>query len=364
MPLTSMSLTTGARIRTFAAFILLAFPGLAAHAQWTISDVIENVRACELLYERLEVRHEEKYQLFGTQAPETAAASYQDEGRTDFQSGLFYLQHSRRQIPRSSQKEQLVETRQAYDGEKTRMLQRNTYANIHLGRVEDKRLFRPHLLLLSSLPGRGQLSRRMTVKEDSDNVLVWSTEGEEGRRSLRCVLVRVEWWGRGEAKGKEPAAVCRVWLAVDRNYLPIEVHAIGRGFTEPYSIGTIDEFREISPGLWFPIKAKTSTYDMTKRVDGRRVEYSRWETTVTHVDPSPQYEKEFFQNVEFPPGVPIYTVRDGEIIATELSRPPGTGLSNQLVWFLIVSVILVVLAAIVVLRARSRRNAAKAAVAG
>jgi hypothetical protein len=331
-----------------------------------MADIIENVRASELLYDNFEVVYDKQEQLLDDKrAPPMAARSSKNQSRQVLQAGLIYFKHSH-DIETLKGDVQSSDTLQGYDGEKTRILDEGKVGNVHLGKFEDGRLFHPHLAVLSWPHGFHRLSDYIAAEtSDTGARLTWHIEGEETLNQLRCVRIRQESQYDSE-KQRGPRTVIRLWLAIERNYLPIKQTSTRRPrkkgdavSAKPYGIETVEDLREIAPGIWFPLHLKTIVYEPTELYDyGREVVQNRRELRVTHVDPNPKYDISLFREIRFPPGIPVYTVRDGKIIGTEIvPYPSGRGITGRLALLVMIAILLVAIAAIIVGRVRKRKTA-------
>lgn len=67
-------------------------------------------------------------------------------------------------------------------------------------------------------------------------------------------------------KSRETSHAELLWLAEDRNYLPIRVYKyrLGWSLDVPVSQLSVDEFRELSPGVWFPARMTYTKYGPLK----------------------------------------------------------------------------------------------------
>jgi hypothetical protein len=256
------------------------------------------------------------------------------------------LEHARTQTPQD-RKVQTIRTLQAFDGQKTRVFDQDAYGNIHLGRVEDWRVFKPHLIWLTWPAGQSRLSEYMAAKKETDYPITWESEREERVDGLRCYVVRFTGYSNHPTDAT-PITIQLLWLAKDRNYLPIKVLYYRRWIKPidlagpPLAVFTVDELREIAPGMWFPMRAKYLHNDERDLERGEAKLRTTTEWIVDKVDPNPKYELSFFRDIEFPPGIPVHELRDGKIVKSYISQPAGMGINQGLVWFLVVNGVLLV----------------------
>ncbi|WP_339730555.1 hypothetical protein [uncultured Gimesia sp.] len=199
------------------------------------------------------------------------------------------------------------------------------------GGISDKpmplpNLARPHMFLLEnvglkiplstylkgakairSYPGPSQLRKGTKLKVQ---IL-----GSEACQGLLCTKISIEYI---DPKGT-PRSRREFWLAQDRNLTPVRnLSYTYRDSKEmPIAEAIIDEWQEVSPGVWFPRQAHYNRFgSMTVKREGRQ-ELS-WHVTydVNRVQLEPQFSPEVFTTLKFPPGTKVTLVKDGKIIKT------------------------------------------------
>ncbi len=99
-----------------------------------------------------------------------------------------------------------------------------------------------------------------------------------------------------------------VWLAVDRNFIPVRKVAYTYRISKviPGSESIVDEWQEIRPGVWFPVKAHTIAYDSDAiKRQGKQV--PRWEKeySVDSISLEPLTTAETFTKLDFPLGTEV-----------------------------------------------------------
>lgn len=218
-------------------------------------------------------------------------------------------------------------TLQGFDGQTTRIVEQESLANVRRGRVEDPRLFRPHTMLIGPSHGpavpfplstylqSGQATRRQARFADAE--LAVFSEGEEWVDGLDCVEVRIEYWS--DAWKERVPELRWLWLAVDRNYLPVRTTALFRGFPRdhpPPEVGRAWDFRELAPGVWLPFRASSTVYKGTRvgQVDPNVVS-RKWDWTIDEARLDPHYDVSLFRDIPIPDGMPVFEVApDGAIL--------------------------------------------------
>lgn len=305
-----------------------------------LQSLISNVIANEQLYADIDVAYENVYSLHEDLASQSSPAhdiltSSKIAYRSVTQSKLFYLSSSTENTNGNGEKA-LQHLQKAYDGEATRSLQ-GAAANLHKGRAEPARLFRPHTILLSRAFVHFPLSLYF---EGGDRVSLhqfgsfYKTlrqktffDGDEVVNNLTCSKVRCETW---PASAKVPSAIRWVWLAKDRNYLPVKTigYAPKYSLTIPLEEGVSTDFRELKPGIWLPFKHVVSVYSppIGKNADRKLLSnVDVWLIHSAHLDPS--HDVAFFRSIPFPKGTAVYEVDGNQIVSSRVEgdSPPPAG---------------------------------------
>src|SRR4029077_8276463 len=93
---------------------------------------------------------------------------------------------------------------------------------------------------------------------DSGATLVVRERGADQFRGLRCHKIFVEAWNNGNRHSSS-----ELWLAEDRNLIPARIinHTYRQSPDLPVGEHVIEEWKELRPGVWFPMKAHTDRYD-------------------------------------------------------------------------------------------------------
>jgi thiol-disulfide isomerase/thioredoxin len=228
----------------------------------------------------------------------------------------------------------------AFDGEKTRTVVAGNCVNIHLGRYEHPEVYRAHSLPLAHclinfplsvyLGGTEAIladSKYPRFERESGSIFELTRvetdlEGEEVVDGLRCVKVRVDRWSYSASLH----ALQYLWLAVDRNYFCVKERlTTSRGDVGglPMREMHVEEMRELTPGLWFPMKLTVVTYDAQALKQKKQVAGIRTEMIVEEVDLAPRHENAFFRSVTIPADLPVFTIKDRSLVGSTLPEPTG-----------------------------------------
>lgn len=124
--------------------------------------------------------------------------------------------------------------------------------------------------------------------------------GEEKVDGHPCVKLRGDVMFR---EGNEPRRSIVLFLAVDRNLIPIKLEQYGGlfGYTKiPSIVSRCEEFREIAPGTWYPFRVIEMAIDNRTTTHGwARLNWRR-ETRVESVALSPQVDDAVFRGATVP----------------------------------------------------------------
>lgn len=178
--------------------------------------------------------------------------------------------------------------------------------------TDGARLFnfaRPHMFLMESgcpqiplsvyLSGHEAVRAWPNVDFSAGSTLTIKYLGREKFRGYTCHKVLID---NTLANGTRHNG-WELWLAEDRNFIPI----CNRGYTYrwstvlPVADSTIEQWKEVQPGIWFPEKAHTSRYssDSVKNELKQKVTWTS-DVTVTRITLEPAVDKKVFREFEFP----------------------------------------------------------------
>jgi hypothetical protein len=102
-----------------------------------------------------------------------------------------------------------------------------------------------------------------------------------------------------------------LWLAQDRNYLPIRCEAYTYSASKLIPVGKsiVSDLREIAPDVWFPYEVVYTAYDSIALRERQRQELGwRERYTIKNVSLEPRYPINFFRDLKIPDGTYVYHV--------------------------------------------------------
>ena len=290
-----------------------------------LEEVILNVEANERLYANLEVITRADYRFHGDTKGWPPGISLwlakTDRYRTISQAGLLYTHQTQSGMSTKGKSDPETDI-SGYDGLLTRRISQDV-ANIYHERHELCAVFRPHTYLLTkahvclplSIWLRGGAGLRAHPSagyyQDTDHRVVF--QAEEAIDGLRCFKLRGETWMKRDGK-RYLLGLRSVWLAPERNYLPIK--------TEFYTddkeavaceVGTVEDLREVKPGIWFPFRRTITVYDDLESTATNKVLSNVETSTVEKLDLEPNYPLAQFRDIPIPDGSAVYEIQDGRI---------------------------------------------------
>jgi hypothetical protein len=139
-------------------------------------------------------------------------------------------------------------------------------------------------------------------------------QGEEEQSGLKCHKIVVEILDRNSG---EPTSKGEYWLAEERNYLPIKKLSYYCFYSKtiPVFEAVVNDFVEISPGVWFPSDVEMIRFNQfTIGRDELQVLQWRERHKVESAKLDPKYERKFFTSVDFPEGTQMKEVVEGKIV--------------------------------------------------
>ncbi len=290
-------------------------------ADVTIGKIIETIRTNEALYKNCDVVLDGEYTLL--REPRKHSVGYEvtehkSTTRYVLQEGMCRMEVEAVFRDTRSEDYQKFKRLRIYDGTTSRALE-GSVANIVDGPVVDEHIIPPHMLVMQKISYPVPLSTYLQGEEALAAYPgnLWSARsrrieveylGEEERDGHPCQKLT----SRHITKSSGDVQLSYVlWLASDRNYIPIRVLVYSHQFSEdlPYTEGVVESFKEVAPGVWFPSAAKITVYD--NRVLGQeKRQVPAWEQryTVKEISLHPSFPVEFFRDLEIPDGTTVYHV--------------------------------------------------------
>ncbi len=362
------------RCTTFVA-ILIGWSGLAVSQDGT-AEVLKVLSENEVLYEDLEVSWICTFDLGIMKYPHPKTVKHrEDKGRYVRQKGMYFLDFSRDQESIKPAADDLKHwgMKSGFDGGSTRCLENNggLTGNVVAGLRDDRNKFLPHTICLSSqyrqqmvplsvwLAGADAIAAVPTGKIDKANEHTVALSGKETIDGLACQKLTVAFSPRGE---KPPRVVGKLvmWLAEERNYLPIRTkhYSLGVSAEIPIAETEMSDLRELKPGIWLPYNCQMTLFDKpSMEEDGKHVAAWTESHVVTNATLDPKYDKSFFQ-IAFPNGTPVYQIKDDKVVSSHVQGgiplPTASTRSSWRWWplFVIVNGLVVLFFAAMIVRSR------------
>jgi hypothetical protein len=301
-----------------------------------LSQVVEKVKENERLYENLDVtlwqiyrddRASEKAQPPSSDFGGNLQLIGQQQSKVHFVSKGGTFRVDTEKMAQAGKDRTIEKSVRVFNGTQTRVLYRRLpdwpdFAELFHGRSDDPNTVRPHMLLIRTMHYGFPLSIYMQGDEAvyayPDNRL---TEGLKVHCECRgpadfeghaCQKI----WITTSLSSGQPHDRWVLWLAEDRNYIPIHVESYTFRWSKdlPVSEANATDWKELQPGVWFPMKAVHVRYDSGDIQSGKKM--VTWHETykVDQVSLAADYDDNYFKDVEFPVGTEVAEVRDRKVI--------------------------------------------------
>ncbi len=316
----------------------------AAGAEMTLEELIQAVRENELLYANIDVTLHDSFRDRSEHSPGKITSFdgkfhgsplVSEERSARFVAQEKYFRYEEETNSETTEGEQYtIVHRSAYDGDTTR-LRTGGIANLAKGYKPAGLPIRPHNLLLRMVGRCERLSSFLegdaAIARDEYGYMEYDAErfteyvGPDRFQGLRCQVVRS--FGRDRKSG-QLYNHADVWLAEDRNLIPARY--VGYEYrvsqSEPVGEGVVIEWKEIQPGIWFPMHAECKCIDQRIAIlKGVRSTGWRREYVIESVSLMPKYERSFFQDVPIPPGTIVYEIEGDRITRSyQLGSPSSS----------------------------------------
>lgn len=242
-----------------------------ADSEERVREIIDRIRAEEEKYKNLEVISETVHHNLSRGFIDTrqfAPTSYTKETEHSIQSDgrRWYERASASRGSDSSASNNRAEA--AFDGVWTRTFDaysrirdgkssESRYASLLRGNETEVHVHLPHMLVQRYDWQTTSFSKYLASPLISDHPLSphrIEYLGEDRRDGLRCAVLREAYLN---SETREISSDRLIWLAVERNYLPLrlEYYRTPPQVTPlPAHIYTVGDWREIAPGLWYPFQ--------------------------------------------------------------------------------------------------------------
>jgi len=349
----------------------LWFP-VPSKSELAFKEIVENVRRNEALYDDIEVSLHQSYQskhaTFSFSDGRQEITGEQKRIRHVTQKGMFRLERLGTNTVGVEAKQMTSDRVRAFDGKSTRSFDQRARGNIVAGRSEDAEFVRPHMMLLRQprwlhvplstfMEGHTAMAAHPNIQWEPELIMENTYQGEVEFQGMKCHKIWLTTINKSKATANDR---WELWLAEERNYIPVRMFGYLFGWSKeiPVGEGTVNEIREIAPGIWFPYATRVVRYDdIVIQRENRQQESWREEHVVEEVSLDPKYDIEFFRNVDFPDGTAVYEVEDRKIVRSyvqgspEAPGGPAGGSISRRWWFLWANAaIVVVIAGLLVAR--------------
>lgn len=301
-----------------------------------MESIIRNVQTNEALYKNIEVRGTKTYRLLDK--------SLTIRGAVDKSSSNFrFVQLGDKVYVKTQEDAKTVGGQEfdqgqtiGYDGRMMRAIYGQNICNIVNEKMYNIQFYRylPHLApfemvqfpsvsLHKTLDGRGfkpfEGKGVYSTREIRSNFV-----NEERLDGMDCVVVRMRTVDPENDHEPEFFYYLYIWLAVDRNYIPIQMtvhNAPTHTRKKPLIHCKLSDLREISPGVWYPFLFEYKTFDNLELAEGKHIQDSIHQFKIESAILNPKVPDSLFSDIECPKSHFLYVVKNGEIVE---SRKPYT----------------------------------------
>src|SRR5262249_27849558 len=111
----------------------------------------------------------------------------------------------------------------------------------------------------------------------------------------------------------------------------------------PLEDATVETFREINPGVWFPVNVTVTVYNERVIKEENKLKVSNvMEAVADKVSLDPHYDIGYFRDINFPDGAVVYEIEGGKQVDAYIQGggPPATTSTNKWWMWIIASVVL------------------------
>jgi peroxiredoxin len=309
-----------------------------------VARIVEAIRVNETRYARLETKLRDTYREFGGGSVRNRVGGGQMISCTVYEATLRSVLDGERAFVREEKRSNMADgsasssaTLRACDGHWTRSLY--TYdqpdheppisqrsAGLVQGMSEHLNAWRPHSAILRSLRKYAPLSEILEAGKFGSLDPKVEYLGEQTRQDLTCDVLRLI--GTSAKTGK-PYLVELLWLARDRNYLPVrsESHTLRWSDQLPTAVTEVRELSEIASGIYFPMRVVTNRFESYEKgglADDRLIVKWRRDWIVDDVTLAPEVDPKLFDVVTVPARTSVF-VSDAEGNSLGSFKQPESG---------------------------------------
>lgn len=311
----------------------------------SLEQIIAGVRSGEAKYDNYDLilsetyRHdEEQNSLLESNGVRTV--SWEATQRNVFMQGKFY--HSENisrtnELLAASASEYVV----AFNGAWRRQLsvslrgpsdEPQRSASLQKGSAGRQSFFRPHLALMENFtdgPSLADYLAGVEVAPPARRQQQVEYLGDELISGLVCHKLRVS---RMTGQPPTPSSSTIIWLARDRNYLPIRREGMQPSRSEklPGGIALVQELREARPGLWFPDRissVKIRNFESIGTCENRIILSWRENQQIAALDLDPKPEPTLFSEINVPQGTDVAIVDEQGGVIGRRAQPQDGNIS-------------------------------------
>jgi hypothetical protein len=284
-------------------------------------DIVDNVMSNEEIYGQLEfTAHKDIKSISPTVTMKNHIIKSTDTFIMVYQDDLIYLRGTGFSDTYGGVRGN-NDTTLGYNGKETTLVDGGV-ANIREGRCDYPLLLRPHTILLSRARLECPLSIYLKGGEtlrSHPNAGVYSKLdikviylGREKIDGVDCFKIKSY---QNSSMGPTKSVSRLIWLAIKQNCLPVRTEAYNPVINSelPLEVGKVRGLKEVESGIWLPEEVVIEIYDTRKLKQGTMVVNNMETYRITNVNTHPNHPRSFFE-VKIPDGMPVYVVRDGNIV--------------------------------------------------
>lgn len=309
--------------------------GINATNTPTIAEIVECVQSNETLYKNIQYVFIETYKI----SPESPWRILENNIDTAvheiryFQHGSLVRFHDDYQSTTSKGVPFNHRIDETYDGKTIFKLINRSVVNDDADPPTPRDYLYPHSLLgknllimnfpLSDFIAGGEAMKKYKRLKRFD----FSTQvlGLERVRGEECVKIQVEAKSKN-GDGSEPWERTTLWLAVDKNHLPLQFESRKSKLDgEIACVGRVDRFIELEEGVWFPVEMTSHGYDEFAYIKNKKHQIANdIHLEIRDVVFNPKFPEGFFRRESIPSGAVVHKIREGKIIEThrhDLAKP-------------------------------------------